>query len=196
MKPSPKTIIILVVVFIFIFGLIIKIITPNIITQNPISPTMSPLITSVKFNTISAGSSQLDEVIKEFGQPISSTKSGESTTYQFQSDNLYLPYEVTINSETNKVEQINRPLVDKPQENLVEKYSKEFNTTPVKLFGQESLAGIYLYVFPEKGLAVKATEKNGLGLSIRYFIPTDINTFIQKYAPDYSLNFDPKKYHD
>jgi hypothetical protein len=196
MKPSPKTILILLVVFIFILGLIIRIITPNIITQKPTSPAITPLETSVKFNTLSAGSSKLDEVIKEFGQPISSTQSGESTTYNFKSSNQYLPYEVTIDNETNQVEQINRPLVDKPQENLVEKYSKEFSSTPIKLFGQESLSGIYLYVFPEKGLALKATEKDGLGLSIRYFIPTDINTFIQKYAPNYSLTFDPKKYHD
>jgi hypothetical protein len=195
MKLTPKIIIISLIVIIFIFGIILKIITPTLISTPtlPITPLENQ---SIMFNSISAGNSQLDEVIKEFGQPISSTKSGETTTYKFKSDNQYLPYEISINNETNKVEQIYRPLVEKPQDNLIKKYSEEFKTTPIKLYGQESLSGIYLFVFPENGLALKATEKEGLGLSIRYFTPTNIDDFINKYAPNYSLTFDPKKYHD
>ena len=198
MKITPKIILIASLCLLILLGLFLKIITPSTSPQTSIPTTQPSLETpsSIEFNSISAGKSTLDKIIERFGQPTSSTKSGNTTVYSFASANPYLPYKITVNEQTKQVELINRPLVEKPQENLIEKYTQEFNTVPIKLYSQNSLSGINLYVFPKQGLALEATENKGLGLSIKYFPPTDINTFIEEYAPEYSLTFDPNKFHD
>jgi len=198
-KITPKTIVIVSLCLLILLGIFLKVVTPSTTSPSSVSslqPTLEPS-SSIEFSSLSAGKTTLDKVIEQFGQPISSTKSSETTTiYQFASTNPYLPYKVTINEQSRQTELIDRPLVEKPQENLIEKYTKEFNATPIKLYSQTSLSGIYLYVFLKQGFALEATENKGLGLSIKYFPPTDINTFIEKYAPEYSLSFDPNKFHD
>lgn len=195
--PKKRLLILFLILIVLTIGIIFQIITPSPSKTLPSPAQPSPTIISnqINYQSLAPGQSTLDQVTKQLGTPLSSTTSAQGTHYTFNSGNQYLPNEVIINRQ-NQVEFINHHLTEKPSENQIEKYSQKFARQPIKLYSQTSLSGVHLYVFPQNGLAVEATEKGGLGLSLKYFSPTDINTFIEKYAPRYSQTFDPDKFHD
>jgi len=163
--------------------------------QEPRTDTSIIQIKQANYQNILPGESKLEDVEKKFGSPISSVISSTGTIYQFESGNKYLPHEVVIDGE-DTVQYINRHLVEIPKENQIQKLTKELNETPTVLYSQSSLSGVNLYVFPKSGLALEATQKSGLGLSIKYFSPADLITIIEKHFPNHSKTFDPEKYHD
>jgi hypothetical protein len=152
-------------------------------------------IKQADFKNITPGETKLDKVEQELGQPISTVIGTTGTIYQFDSGNEYLPYEVKVDSE-DTVQFIERPLVEIPKDNQIKKLTSELKETPTMLYSQASLSGVNLYVFPKSGLAVEATQESGLGLSIKYFTPSDLDTIIENYFPNHSKTFDTEKYHD
>ena len=62
------------------------------------------------------------------------------------------------------------------------------------LYGPDSVNGYYLFVYPTGGIAYLGNPITKSLLEIWRFIPTDINTLINNWAQNYSIEQPPAKF--
>ncbi len=66
--------------------------------------------------------------------------------------------------------------------------TNDFGTSATRLYGPESSAGIYLFVYPDRGIAYLGNPQQKFLFEVWYFEPMGINDFIAKWAPLYSTS--------
>jgi hypothetical protein len=139
----------------------------------------SPTPGTANWSGIIPGKSSEVDVNKIFGNPIS-TKGGVSD------------YKSSSDTQNNKVVYQNGKVIfmkhiitnaDNPSTTVI---TDEFGAAPVQLYGPEASAGIYLFVYPDKGIAYMGNPDKQFLFEIWYFQPMSINDFISKWAPNYS----------
>jgi len=189
-----RPILIITTVFLIV-GLFFKALTPKK-TSTPVSPTTAPLsITPLpSLSAISVGKASkllgenIESAYKIFGQPLSSTNSGELTNFFFDSKIKLSPN--IIITQDSKISFVREEITTSPPPKLLDQQKSALQKNPVILYGPESQSGINLYLFPDRGLGLLASEADGSTFAIYYFKPTSTDSFIYQYAPNYSTNRD------
>lgn len=134
------------------------------------------------YKDISTGESyDADKINESLGFPVDSTTSGELLINQYRSSNEFRTNEIRIrNGEVDFIKEV----VNLDDTRTAESIQKKYGVHNTVLFEKESDSYFDLYIYPDKGLAYLA-HQDGTVLEIWYFKPTDIDTFIDKWAPNY-----------
>jgi len=170
-KLAIKILIILSIISIFVLFFILK-------KSN--NTKIDPVLKNINIDEIKIGSSK-EEIDKLIGTEIESTKSGELTLNTYKSENIYRPHQIYY--QDNLSELIIEEITDKSvtTDDMRKKYGVASNVLYEKL--EHSTFNLFVYI--DKGIAYQGHESGGLVLEIWYFKPTDIKTFINKYAQNY-----------
>ncbi|EKD80317.1 MAG: hypothetical protein ACD_40C00140G0002 [uncultured bacterium] len=170
---------------IIIVGVILRFLTPqNIATTSP---------TGYSLNQVTPGRTTLDQLIKALGQPQSSQQVATGTLYNFPSEQRHTADEVI--AQNNRVVFYKKKLPSSTTNDyLPSKLQSTLQETPLRLYGPDSGAGYYLYVFLDHGLAVYASEQDHFVLELWTFIPTNRDTFLSSWATNYSTTFRPEPF--
>lgn len=168
--------IIVVVLFIliaFVFG---KVTTPNINKGGV------PLGPGEKWNQIVPGESTKEDVIKQFGEPISSTENSLS----YKSSSPARDNQITIaDNHVDLVRQMITPADKITTKTLTQKYGISSDL----LYGPDSPNGIYLFIYANKGVAYLGNPNTESVIEVWYYPPTTLEKFRSKYALEYSPTY-------
>lgn len=134
----------------------------------------------ININELDVGTNRKD-VEKLIGNEITSTASGDLLISDYKSKNIYRPHKIYY--EEDSVVLIKEEITDSSinTEDMRKKYGIATNI----LFEKLEHSSFNLFVYIDKGIAYKGHKNGGLVLEIWYFKPTDINTFVSKYAQNY-----------
>ncbi len=145
--------------------------------------------TSEVLSNIIPGSSTKNDVVSKLGNPISEKTQGAFTISEFKSDSPTRNNEITF--QNNKVEFFKRVIVY-GQPLKIKDVIKIYGNTNVILYGTDSVAGFYLFVYPDKGIAYLGNNNTGDLLEIWYFAPTTLESFQNNWAPGFSSKLEDK----
>lgn len=165
-----KLIVGLVFVLIILFGVLFSYITNS--SKAPKNPT---------WNSISIGESDKPEVHSQLGQPIES----DGDTENFNSNSPTTPHQVVFD-ENNKARFVREIITlegEETYQSIVEKYGEP----SVRLYGPGSSFEIFLHVNLQAGVAILGNKEQNIAMEVWYFEPTNLNTFINTWGTEYSL---------
>ncbi len=176
----------LVLVFIVILIVVFVLFNFKSIPGKP-TPTLSPVQQSLFWDNFKPGNTQKSDVISALGKSISEKKVNGQTVDDFKSNSPTRNHEVFFDKNTSV---FFRQIVAYGEKLTVSNLLLKYGTAPNILYGPDSSAGFYLFVYPDKGVAYLGNETSGTVLEIWYFKP--INTFqefvneINNWIPGYS----------
>jgi hypothetical protein len=136
--------------------------------------------TNINIKDIKIGSS-IDDITKSLGRELNSTISGNLLINEYQSKNIYRPHQIYFDNNISKL--IIEEVTDKSI--TTDKMREKYGISEQVLYEKLEHSSFNLFVYPLKGIAYRGHANGGLVLEIWYFEPTDIKTFIQKYATNY-----------
>lgn len=174
------------IVIIIIVGLlsVLYLIGKRNINQNKNIPDNIALSPAQNWNKITPGKSTKEDVIKEFGDPISSTE--DLLTYKSSSparDN-----QITI--QNNQVDLI-KQMITSADKISTKSLTQKYGISSDMLYGPESPNGINLFVYANKGVAYLGNPLTEDVIEVWYFPPTILKDFKSKYAQGYSSTLSP-----
>ena len=136
-------------------------------------------IKGLKPDSLEIGKSTLNDVQNTFGKPLSTDKD----TYEFSS-NSPVENNIAIFKE-NKLYFFKEILTYKQERKLDDFLSRYGLDNPLLLFGEGISDNVYLFAYPDKGIAYKANPQDEYLVEIWYFSKTDEKTFRETFAKDY-----------
>jgi len=148
---------------------------------NP-NPTTQSHVQIAKYKDISTGEEfNEDKINNLLGFPTESTSSGEVKINKYRSSNEYRTNEIMIeNNEVDFIREVVNPDDNKNSNDI----RKIYGISNVILYEKYSDSILDLYVYPNNGIAYLGHIDGGI-FEIWYFKPTDIDSFIEKYAQNY-----------
>ncbi|GEM_PF-1185383 len=152
-----------------------------------LSPTLSPVQQSLFWDNFKPGDSQKADVVGQLGQPISEKTVNGQAVDDFKSNSPTRNHEVFFNKNTSV---FFRQIVAYNDKLSIQDIHAKYGDTENVLYGPDSLAGFYLYVYPDKGFAYLGNKKSGTVLEVWYFKPVnvfqdfigEVNNWIQGYS--------------
>lgn len=169
-------------ILIFFIGVISLVFLFFLIVKNNNNKQINEPIKQVQINEIKIGTPK-EEIDSLFGKEISSTTSADLLLNEYKSKNIYRPHKIYFENNISVliVEEITDKSVTTDDMRL--KYGVASNILYEKL----EHSTFNLFVYTNKGVAYKGHESGGLVLEIWYFKPTDLDTFINKFANEYQI---------
>lgn len=169
-----------IVVFLIIVTISIKNKNKEITNKDNKIPKVNNQIATYK--DISTGESyDADKINELLGFPVDSTTSGELLINQYRSSNEFRTNEIRIrNGEVDFIKEV----INLDDTRTAKSIQEEYGRYDTVLYEKESDSYFDLYVYTNKGLAYLA-HQDGTVLEIWYFKPTEIDTFIDKWASNY-----------
>lgn len=140
------------------------------------------ITTKTKIDTISIGKSTKEEVIKILGSPIAEKTAGNFDVLTFGSSSPTRPDQVFIKQ---NIVQMTKEIISFQDQRKAEAIKNNNGVASNILYGSDALAGFYLFVYPDKGLAYLGNPNSDDLLEIWHFASTDIQSFKRDLAPDY-----------
>lgn len=145
-----------------------------------------PVLTTDIWRSFQPGKTGRDEVVKNLGIPIDEKRVDNNLISDFSSSSPTRNHEVIFNDQ--KIGQFFKEIVtakdSKKASDLVQIYGQPQSI----LFGEDAVNGIYLYVYPTKGVAFLANKNSDTLFEIWHFEPTTLDNLIKNWAPTYSKN--------
>lgn len=144
-------------------------------TQITPTPTPYSLGTVTPWRDIEPGASTGEDVIKKLGGPVSSIETGEGTVYYYPTTNQYWKNEVVVknNAVTFVRERLFPPAVTSLK-TLTAKYEEK----PTQLFGPDFEGGIFLFVYPTRGIGYIASPSQNTVYQVWYFPPSALSNLL------------------
>lgn len=140
---------------------------------------------------VSAGKSSLEDVYKSVGQPEKTSEVNGEVVLEYPSSSEFWKNEVVVSGET--VRFIKRPILPTDDRSLKNNLS-QFQETPTKLFGPDSEAGFFLFVFPTNGIAFLADPNKDVVYEIWHFQPQALSLLLK--SPEFiDFSFSPESGH-
>ena len=146
-----------------------------------------PSVNGFKYKEILPGISSEEEVVQKLGNPKERVETPEEIRLKYSSKSTTRDNVVSIKE--GKVFLIKEVFTAQEPVNL-SFYQKILGETEIILYGKEASASIYLYSYPEVGVAFLASSEKGLLFEVWYFAPTTEEVFRNTVAPDYKENPD------
>ena len=147
-----------------------------------ISPSPTPSL-----KDILPGKSTEDDVIKTLGKPISIN--GNLQNYKSKS-----PTEDNQISYQSGFVDFTKEIIGYTEKRNPDEITTKYGVSQNMLYGPDSVNGYYLFVYPTGGIAYLGNPITKSLLEIWRFIPTDINTLINNWAQNYSIEQPPAKF--
>lgn len=145
------------------------------------TPTSSPSDNQASYQKIVPGVSSKSDVVSLLGKPL--TEDGNTIEYKSSSPNFN--HQITLDQE--KVSFVKEIITLKEKKNSKD-ITNVYGVPKKMLFGPDAAAGFYLFIYPENGIAYVGHPESGMLLEIWYFPPTNMESFVSKYAQGYSEN--------
>lgn len=140
----------------------------------------------VSYKSITPGKTGESSIEKELGKPVKTKTDDGREIMEYQSSSPVRTHRIVAEE---KVVQLIKEVVTIEDDQDARKIREEHGDPPHKLFNQDEPSSAFLlYVYPSKGLAYLGHIEDNTVLEIWYFPPTDLQNFILKWAPNYSLN--------
>lgn len=185
MRNLNKRKIIIITIF-FLIGLLVCFVV-NRYLQKRKHPEL-PKQEYIEYQNLKLGISTKEDVIYKLGKPVSTQTQNSSEILEYKSKNPNFNNELLIKDDKlNFVKEI-LTLEDNIK---VSDIQKGYGLSEKILYGRGASIGFYLYAYPSKGFAYIGHEKSGTVKERWYFTPTDIKTFQEKLASDYSETIQP-----
>lgn len=147
-----------------------------------------PPTTKTKIDTVVIGKSSKEDVIKILGNPISEETKGKFDVLTFGSASPTRPDQVYL---VQNVALMTKEIISFQDQRKTEAIINNYGVAKTTLYGSDTTAGFYLFVYPDKGLAYLGNPKSGDLLEIWHFAPTNLQSFKSELAPNYSETLPP-----
>lgn len=146
------------------------------ITSKSKPSVLPPALQVHSWKGVVPGKTTTQEIQKSLGAPLSSVPTGTGVVLTYPSSNEYWNNEIT--TQQNRVVFVKErafPLT----EGSYEERKKNFTSTPIQLYGPDSIIDICLFVYVEQGTALLANPNTNVLYEQWYFPPTTFNQFLQ-----------------
>jgi hypothetical protein len=174
LKQNKIVIYIIVLIAAYIVNLFLK---PKQIQENVTFSTESP-----NYNSLETGKSSEADLLKTLGNPISQKDENGTKKLEFKSTNQYRHNEAIIKD--GKVIKI-KEVVNFGEKQTANDITNKYGKPAYKLYSLEEQSSLNLYVYPSIGLAYLGHD-DGTLMEIWYFVPTNINQFMNEWGQGYS----------
>ncbi len=144
---------------------------------------ITPVPTTVNFDSITPGKSTPDDVKKILGDPLKQTQINGFNLFDYKSTSPTRNNQVYY---TNGTAQLVKEIVSYKDPKTISDVTKKYGNATNILYGSDSSSGFYLFVDPQNGIAYLGNPNSGTLLEVWYFTPTTLETFITTWATSYS----------
>ena len=146
--------------------------------KNP-APIATPPSEASQWGQITPGQSTEADVTKILGK----AKSINGTTQSYNSANSTRDNQVVYR---NGIVDFSKETISYTEGKTTDEITAKYGVAQNMLYGQDSVNGFYLFVYPSDGIAYLGNPVTKSLLEIWHFTPTDIDTFITKWGEGYS----------
>lgn len=144
-------------------------------------PTSLSFSNQIDYQKIIPGVSLKKDVVSLLGDPLNE----EGNTIEYKSSSPNFNHQITFDQE--KVSFVKEIVTLKEKDSKKgQDVIKAYGEPKAMLYGPDAEAGFFLFVYPEDGVAYIGHPESGLLLEIWHFPSTNLESFINKYAQDYS----------
>lgn len=169
--------------FLFIFALLFLVVSAFILlSQKP-----AQLLTNREiqvWNNFQPGKTTKKDVVNKLGDPETETKTDGGSLDAFSSESPVRLHQVLFDSQN--VSQLFKKIITAGDtatpKDIIQIYGDASNI----LYGADSINGIYLYVYSDKGIAYLGNNQSNTLFEIWYFAPTSLDNFMKNLASGYS----------
>lgn len=182
-----KRLVAVVVAFVIFLVFLAVIFAPRNNQNGSSSQTLSVL----GFFGIKPGETKKSDVISKLGQPVSETKRTTTTIDEFKSASLNRTHEIIF--DTSNIVRISKQVITAGDKTSVSDIVKIYGETKNVLYGDDSVNGVDLYVYPDKGIAILANLNSNTLFEVWYFAPTTMDQFTANFATGYSTDIQQVK---
>lgn len=135
------------------------------------------------YNSILPGQTTKEEVLNKLGTPVEQKTIGQSELLTFDSEKTERDDEYYFqNGTAGLIKEIIPPEDTRKADELRQIHGN----ANLVLYGEDAVAGFYLFVYPSRGIAYIGNPNFGNLLEIWYFTPTTEAEFITNWAQGYS----------
>ena len=134
------------------------------------------------WNGIVPGSSSVNDVSSQIGDPVSSSDQNGSVVLEYKSDVGDLKHKVY--AQNNTVGLVKEQIWGKEK---LEDYQAKYNLPEGEYFGDYQESGYKVYAYPAQGLAVIAAPDDGFVLEKWYFEPLSLQEFLASWGEGLTL---------
>ena len=135
------------------------------------------------YKSISPGISTKEEVIDMLGEPKKEEENNSKTRLEYISETLARNHEVITENETVV---FIKEIITINENRSTKEITDKYGNTEYILYGQHSAVDIYLYIYPEAGIAYEGDPADGTIIEIWYFEPTTFENFKQTWGKNHS----------
>lgn len=151
----------------------------------------SQLPSVLGFFGIKPGETKKSDVVAKLGQPVSETKRTNTTIDEFKSASLNRTHEIIF--DTSNIVRISKQVITAGDRTTVSDIVKVYGESKNILYGDDSVNGVNLYVYPDKGIAMLANLNSNTLFEVWYFTPTTMDQFTANFAIGYSTDIQQVK---
>lgn len=140
------------------------------------TPTPAPTPETVKIESwqgVKPGITSRDELLVLLGPPASQSATGETLLYP--SNNQYWQHQVSL---PNNAVRFVREYLFAPADISLKNKLGAFPGSPTKLYGPDSLSGVYAFVLLDRGFGFVANEQKDRVYEVWYFAPSSLQQFL------------------
>lgn len=139
--------------------------------------------TGPSYNSLTPGLSERADFVTKLGEPVAQDKVGIYDVLSFDSPTTERPDEVFF--EEGKAVLIKEIITYNTDRNI-DTLKETYGNASLILYGEDSIAGFYLFVYPDQGIAYIGNPNSGVLLEVWYFTPVSASEFKQNWAQGYS----------
>lgn len=169
-----------ILTIIFLISIIFIVVSTQKDLPITVESTIKPIST---FQTLTLGKTNRNDTVKEIGIPQKEYVEGDKLYLEYLTSNPNYNDQFVFNND--KLNLIKKIVTIKDEIRVIDMENK-YGASKNIMYGPGSSIGLYLYIYPEKGVAYLGHKVSGYLNEIWYFEPTDINNFKSQFASNYS----------
>lgn len=171
----------------FLFILVIILIVISFLVPEESNDKQKHTSQKVTFKNILPGTSSKQSVEDQLGQSIAVENKDNQDLFQYKSNSQNRNHIVTYN-ENGTVKLLKEIVTSQDNSEINANKIKASYGKTQNIYYQDKTDGIpsiYLYIYPDKGLAYLGNPQSNIVIEVWYFVPTDINSFLNSFASEY-----------
>lgn len=180
MSTKKKILILLSLISLVALIFIIVVINKDKNNEKIVTSTEAPV-----YKNLQPGKSSGSDIINNLGQPIESSTIGDTTTFEYPSNNPNFNDQYKIKEDSLE---LIKHIVSSKDNIKISDINNTYGNYENVLYKSSSHSGFNLYIYPSKGIAYYGHQGSGIVLEIWYFKPMTFDTFKASFSEGYSEN--------
>lgn len=156
-----------------------------VINKDKTSKKVVPSTEAPAYKNLQPGKSSGSDIINSLGQPVESSTSGATTTFEYPSSNPNFNDQYKIKEDSLE---LIKQIVSSKDDIKISDINNAYGDYENVLYKSSSHSGFNLYIYPSKGVAYYGHQGSGIVLEIWYFQPTTFDEFKASFSEGYSEN--------